>query len=69
MNPLRVLILKIKEIAKNLRKKSRDDGLSGAIGTPRQLNPKWEDSDRLVLSKVHVCPIQYVELGTGTQRR
>lgn len=27
-------------------------------------NPKWEDRDRFVLSKGHVCPIQYAALGT-----
>jgi transketolase len=27
-------------------------------------NPKWEDRDRMVLSKGHVCPIQYACLGT-----
>ena len=27
-------------------------------------NPKWEDRDRMVLSKGHVCPIQYAALGT-----
>ena len=27
-------------------------------------NPKWEDRDRFVLSKEHVCPIQYAALGT-----
>lgn len=27
-------------------------------------NPAWEDRDRFVLSKGHVCPIQYVCLGT-----
>lgn len=26
-------------------------------------NPKWEDRDRFVLSKGHVCPIQYAALG------
>lgn len=26
-------------------------------------NPKWEDRDRFVLSKGHVCPIQYSALG------
>ena len=26
-------------------------------------NPRWEDRDRLVLSKGHVCPIQYAALG------
>ena len=26
-------------------------------------NPKWEDRDRFVLSKGHVCPIQYTALG------
>lgn len=25
-------------------------------------NPKWEDRDRFVLSKGHVCPIQYAAL-------
>ena len=28
------------------------------------LNPKWEDRDRFVLSKGHVCPIQYAALAT-----
>lgn len=27
-------------------------------------NPKWEDRDRFVLSKGHVCPIQYAALAT-----
>ncbi len=27
-------------------------------------NSKWEDRDRMVLSKGHVCPIQYAALGT-----
>ena len=27
-------------------------------------NPQWEDRDRMVLSKGHVCPIQYACLGT-----
>ena len=27
-------------------------------------NPNWEDRDRMVLSKGHVCPIQYACLGT-----
>ena len=27
-------------------------------------NPKWEGRDRFVLSKGHVCPIQYAALGT-----
>ena len=27
-------------------------------------NPKWEDRDRMVLSKGHVCPIQYACLAT-----
>lgn len=27
-------------------------------------NPAWEDRDRMVLSKGHVCPIQYACLGT-----
>ncbi len=27
-------------------------------------NPNWEDRDRFVLSKGHVCPIQYAALGT-----
>ena len=27
-------------------------------------NPRWEDRDRMVLSKGHVCPIQYACLGT-----
>lgn len=27
-------------------------------------NPGWEDRDRMVLSKGHVCPIQYACLGT-----
>jgi len=27
-------------------------------------NPKWPDRDRFVLSKGHVCPIQYAALGT-----
>lgn len=27
-------------------------------------NPKWADRDRFVLSKGHVCPIQYAALGT-----
>lgn len=27
-------------------------------------DPKWEDRDRFVLSKGHVCPIQYAALGT-----
>ena len=27
-------------------------------------NPKWDDRDRMVLSKGHVCPIQYAALGT-----
>lgn len=27
-------------------------------------NPKWEDRDRFVLSKGHVCPIQYASLAT-----
>ena len=27
-------------------------------------NPKWEDRDRFVLSKGHVCPTQYAALGT-----
>ena len=27
-------------------------------------NPQWEDRDRMVLSKGHVCPIQYPCLGT-----
>ena len=26
-------------------------------------NPRWEDRDRFVLSKGHVCPIQYSALG------
>ncbi len=26
-------------------------------------NPKWEDRDRFILSKGHVCPIQYAALG------
>ena len=26
-------------------------------------NPKWEDRDRFVLSKGHVCPIQYAAMG------
>ena len=26
-------------------------------------NPKWEDRDRFVLSKGHVCPVQYAALG------
>lgn len=26
-------------------------------------NPKWEDRDRFVLSKGHVCPILYAALG------
>ena len=26
-------------------------------------NPKWPDRDRFVLSKGHVCPIQYAALG------
>lgn len=26
-------------------------------------NPRWEDRDRFVLSKGHVCPIQYAALG------
>ncbi len=28
-------------------------------------NPKWEDRDRFVLSKGHVCPIQYACLATA----
>ncbi len=27
-------------------------------------NPKWEDRDRFVLSKGHVCPVQYAALAT-----
>lgn len=27
-------------------------------------NPKWEDRDRFILSKGHVCPIQYAALAT-----
>lgn len=27
-------------------------------------NPRWEDRDRMVLSKGHVCPIQYAALAT-----
>lgn len=27
-------------------------------------NPQWPDRDRFVLSKGHVCPIQYAALGT-----
>ena len=26
--------------------------------------PKWEDRDRFVLSKGHVCPVQYAALAT-----
>lgn len=27
-------------------------------------NPKWEDRDRFILSKGHVCPVQYAALAT-----
>lgn len=33
-------------------------------------NPQWPDRDRFVLSKGHVCPIQYAALGSlGFSRR